>query len=294
MTLDGLLLPAGVACLGVPTALVCGRRMRETLNRPIRRQNDGLLSLVRSPLNWVDLARAAAGTWLVQQALQGAIGSGDELAVTFLAVELGIFFAGVSAQTLWLRKPIRVIGPIFFLSGMTLVMSGLAGVFALVTAFACALMFKRVSAVFVLMPVGLLGFGYLFRELTIPIAFNAVVFGLPPLLSFRFGTRMSFLRKSTGLRGYVPAPVPPAVAASPLREEEPEPEVAPVLRPNFVHPAVVAAEPEHLDPPMRKEPMASPPPSPPKDLPDFLRLADDEPEPLPGKRKRRLFARKGA
>jgi len=299
MTLDYLFLPAGVALLVLPTALVCGARMRETLDRPTRRHNEGLESLLRTPLNWLDLARAAGGTWLVQRALQGALATGDEMAITFLVVELAIFFAGVGAQTLWLRRPVRVIGPIFFLMGMTLALSGLAGGFALVLALACALMIDRLSAVFVLAPLGLLAFGYLFQELTVTVAFNAAVFALPPLLAFRFGTRMSFLRRTPGIRT-VKAPVPartltvPVRVAPPVvRVEEPEVQVAPVIRPNFIQPL----------PPLPPRPSAAKPPSTPSEhpapfrpttLPDFLRIADDGQEPDARKGKKRLFARKRA
>ena len=295
MTLDYLLLPAGVALLVLPTSLVCGARMRETLNRPARRHNEGLESLLRTPLNWVDLARAAGGTWLVQRALQGALATGDEMAITFLIVELVILFAGVGAQTLWLRRPIRVIGPIFFLTGMTLVLSGLAGGFALVLAFACALMFDRLSAVFVLAPLGLLGFGYLFQELTFTVAFNAAAFGLSPLLAFRFGTRMSFLRRSPAFRAAkavmrTTAPAMPTRAVAPsMPAEEPETGVAPVIRPNFIQP---------LPRPAARESASAPPsqstPFRPTTLPDFLRIADEGAEPAARKSKKRLFARKRA
>jgi hypothetical protein len=235
----------------------------------------------------------------VQRALAGALASGDEMAVTFLIVELAIFLAGVTAQTVWLRRPVRVIGPIFFLTGMTLVLSGLAGGFALVLAFACALMFDRLSAVFVLAPLGLLGFGYLFQELSVTVVFNAAVFALPPLLSFRFGTRMSFLRRLPGARAVaapartvaavVPAPIPVPAAAPAIPAEEPEAEVAPVIRPNFIRP-LPRPGPRELPPPPAK------PPNPfrPTTLPDFLRIADDAPEQAAAKGKKRLFARKRA
>jgi hypothetical protein len=308
MNLEYLLLPLGVACLVVPTSVICGGKMRERLNQPVRRHNEGLASLIRSPLNWIDLARAAAGAWLLQDGFKGTLASGDELAMTFLAIQFVVLFAGVLAQTLLFGKPVRVIGPLFFLTGITLVVSGwLTGGFALVIGYACALMVRRLSIVFVLVPPALIAFGVLFHEISVATAFNAAVFALPTFLCFRYGTRISFVRspathgmkpkKLKAAKGAAAAAAPEASAEAALEAmSETMPEVAPVIRPDF----------ERMVPPVpAKIPFADSPifvPRPkqarratgePAPLPDFLRLAD-EPEPAARKTRKRIFARKEA
>jgi hypothetical protein len=309
MNLEYLLLPLGVACLVVPTSVICGGRMRERLNQPVRRHNEGLASLIRSPLNWMDLARGAAGAWLLQDGFKGTLASGDELAMTFLAIQFVVLFAGVLAQTLLFHKPVRVIGPLFFLTGITLVISGwLTGGFALVIGYACALMVRRLSIVFVLVPPALIAFGVLFHEISVATAFNAAVFALPTFLCFRYGTRISFVR-SPVMHGMKPKKLKPAkedatsaaapeapVETVPETMTEAMPEVAPVIRPDFER--IVPPVPAKI--PFADSPIFIPRPKQarraagePAPLPDFLRLAD-EPEPAARKTRRRIFARKEA
>ena len=243
MNLEYLLLPIGIVLLAVPTTVICGSRMRERLGQPARRRGEGLVSLVRSWINWIDLVRGAAGAWLVQKPFQDSVSSQDELAMTFLAVQLALVFLGVLAQTLWVHRPVRVIGPVFFLTGITLVLSGpLTGGFALVTGFSCALMIGRVSAVFTLVPVALLGFGYLFDELSAVDAFNAAVFALPAFLAFTFGTRISFVRHTARPRVRHAREVQ-------LRQPEVARDVGTVIRPDFAHPPIPVPAPAAAPPP---------------------------------------------
>jgi hypothetical protein len=275
MNLEYLLLPAGFVLLVVPTAVICGSGMRTRLDKPARRRNEGLISLLRSRVNWIDLLRGAAGAWLIQKPFQDSVSSQDELATTFLAVQLVLMFVGVVAQTLWLRRPVRVIGPVFFLTGLTLALSGpLTGGFALVLGFSCALMVGRVSAVFSLVPAALIAFGFLFREFSVMTAFNAVAYALPSFLAFTFGTRISFVRSAASFRGRK------AVAAPQPRQED-APEMDKVIRPDFAVPPAPAPS------PVRR---VSGDPVP---LPDFLRIAE-EPEPSRRKVRKRLFPRRGA
>jgi hypothetical protein len=282
MNLEYLLLPVGLALLAVPTAVICGSKMRETLGQPARRHNEGLISLVRSRINWIDLVRGAAGAWLVQKPFEDSLSPQDELAPSFLAVQLAILFTGVLAQTLWLRKPARVIGPVFFLTGLTLALSGpLTGGFALVLGFSCALIFGRLSSVFSLVPVALVGFGLLFNEFGVMTAFSAAAFALPAFLAFTFGIRISFVRSAA--KPHVrnaPAPAP--------RTPEAALEADTVIRPDFAHPPVL--EPAHV-PSAARAVGADPVP-----LPDFLRIAEEPEQPKQSKRmvRTRLFPRRGA
>lgn len=196
MNLQFALVPVGIAVMAIPTTVLYGAKMRARLDRPVRRFDEGLGPLFRSWVNWVDLARGAAGAWLIQFALQDTISSADELATTFLAIELGIVFICVLAQTIWFHRPIRIIGPFFYLAGVSLVLSGpLTGSFALVTGLSCALMLGRLSSVFWFVSAGLAGFGFVFRKFDLVTAFDAFLFVIPAMLAFRYATRISFMRR---------------------------------------------------------------------------------------------------
>lgn len=275
MNLEYLLLPLGIVLLVVPAGVICGAKMRAKLNQPARHINEGLGSLLRSRINWFDLIRGAAGTWLVQKPFADSLSSQDELATTFLIVQMSIVLVGVLAQTLWFHKPVRVIGPVFFLGGLTLVLSGpLTGGFALALGFACALMFRRISSVFTLVPVALVGFGFMFREFGLMTAFNAAAFALPAFLAFTFGTRISFMRHAAEAHDR-------SIRAVSAQEPVAAPEEAPVIRPDFAHPPAPAPAPA-------RQAVGDPVP-----LPDFLRIAE-EPE-IPRRRvRKRLFPLRGA
>jgi hypothetical protein len=241
----------------------------------------------------------------VQKPFQDSISSQDELAATFLVVQLAVLFLGVLAQTLWLHRPIRVIGPLFFVSGLTLALSGpLTGGFALVVAFCCALMLGRLSAMFIFVPVGLIGFGFLFGELGVMTAFNAGVYALPAFLAFTFGSRISFVRSTAEVRD---REVQPVSAQSPTPNSAGISEATPsvpdlvvrdsdtVIRPDFAHPPVQESLPSSVPRPVTHAvpPAARRVADEMVQLPDFLRIAE-EPEPPRGKGRRRLFPLRGA
>jgi len=291
----------------VPTPVFCGAKMRERLDRPARRRDEGFSALVRSWINWADLLRGAAGAWLVQKPFQDSISSQDELATTFLVVQVLVLFLGVVAQTLWLHRPVRVIGPLFFVTGLTLAISGpLTGAFALVLGFCCSLMIGRLSAVFSLVPIGLIGFGFLFGEFGVMTAFNAVAFALPAFLAFTFGTRISFVRRTVEARDRDVREVPPkrqagapegAPASAPEAarkvSSEPAPDADTVIRPDFAHPPPSAPAPVPAPVPLSRPVLSRKVAGDMAQLPDFLRIAED-PEPPRKKGRHRLFPLRGA
>jgi hypothetical protein len=48
VNLEYLLLPFGIVLLVVPTAVICGAKMRERLDQPARHYKEGLEALLRS------------------------------------------------------------------------------------------------------------------------------------------------------------------------------------------------------------------------------------------------------
>jgi len=193
-----------------------------------RRREKGPFSLLRSPISWVDLVRGGAGAWLVEHVFQTATSGQEELATTFMAAQLAVLFLGVLAQTIWIDHSPRVMGPAFFLAGLTLVVSGpVVGGFALVLGFACALMLGRLSLAFRFVPATILAFGLLFHQFGLLTLFNALAFGLPAFLSFASGFRIVFARHAATPRTFASAPAPLEFPADPKARE------AMVIRPDF-------------------------------------------------------------
>jgi len=196
MISDYLLLGLALIALCLPTAVVLPGSTRERIRRAVRRQDDGLLSLLRSPFNWIDLLRGAGGAWLAKSTVFHFSSGQDEMAMVFLAAQSLIYLVAVLAQTLWLGSPLRFIGPLFFLIGLTLVIAGVqVGGFAVALGLTCALMMRRLSLVFLFVPVFLAVFGKLFGQLGLSLIVNAAIFVLPLALAFSFGVRLSYIRR---------------------------------------------------------------------------------------------------
>jgi hypothetical protein len=152
--------------------------------------------LIRCRLNWVDLIRGAFGGWLLQHEVLVFLAGQDDLALVHTVVQMAVLSIAVLAQTVWIDRPLRIIGPMFFITGLTLAVSGLMiGGFALILGFACALMLRRLSLSFFFVPVSLVGFGMLFHKVSILLLFNSAIFALPTLLAFAFGVRVSYVRR---------------------------------------------------------------------------------------------------
>lgn len=195
MTPDFFLWPLALVLLWTPSAVMISARMRERLRHPARRRDEGVVSLLRSPLNWIDLLRAAGGAWLVQREVHGYLIGQDDIATVYTVVQYGVLSIAVLAQVIWIDRPVRVVGPAFFLTGLTFVVCGpTIGGFALLLGFTCALMLRRLSLGFVFVPCSLIGFAMFFQELSALILLDSVLFALPMILAFAFGVRLAYIR----------------------------------------------------------------------------------------------------
>ncbi len=218
MTLDYVLVPAGIILLGVPATVIATAKVREKMRSPARRREDGFKSLGRlafTPINWIDFVRAGAGAWMIQHSLSPASSGQDDLAMAYLAVKLAIIILCAGAQTIWLDRPIRVVGPLFYMTAFSLVVCGpLVAGFALPLGFGVALMLRRLSLIFALVPAGLLGFSGLFGQLDLPTMAVSAAFALPAFLSFALHIRIAFACRPTEATPAVPAanPESPVVA----------------------------------------------------------------------------------
>jgi hypothetical protein len=195
MTLDKLMLALAVVGLWLPGALLMSKTVRTKVRQQVRRQDEGLLALFRCRVNWVDLIRSGVCVWLVRETL-ATLGAGKtEFATLLTFSELGILLIAVLMQTIWFDPKPSAVGPLFFLTGLTLVYSGAQlGGFALALGLTVALMVRRLSATFLSVPIALAIFGYVFGRLGLSTIGNGLFFALPAFLAFAFGSRIAFVR----------------------------------------------------------------------------------------------------
>jgi len=241
------LLPLALLCLWTPAVVISSSEVRDKLRQQVRRHDDGFVSLLRNWVNWADLARSAAGAWMLQRVVAAFSVGQDDLATTILCVQLGLLFIGVLVQTVWFSQKLLPIGPTFYLVGLTLVVCGpKIGGFGLVLGFTSALMLRRLSLSFFSVPVSLAAFALLFHGFGMMTIFNALAFALPILVAFALGERIAYARRPTLSRqvGYVyggayvsTKRALPARDAIPAKEDVPNrgfstPSIPPVSKPN--------------------------------------------------------------
>ena len=193
MTPELLLWPLSLLLLLTPSSVMFSQQIREKLRNPIRRRDEGIMPLLRCWLNWADLVRGALGGWLLGRVVHAYVSSQDDIATVYMIVQCAVLALGSLAQILWIDRPVRIIGPLFFLTGLTLAVSGpTIGGFALVLGITCALMLRRLSLGFVFVPCSLIAFAFLFHELSPTLLLNAFLFTLPTALAFLLGVGISY------------------------------------------------------------------------------------------------------
>ena len=226
------LLPLALLCLWTPAVVVSSAEVREKLRQQVRRHDDGFASLLRNWVNWLDLGRSAAGAWMLQRVISTFSVGQDDLTTTILCVHLALLIVGVVAQTLWFSQKPLVIGPAFYLIGLTLVVCGpKVGGFGLALGYTCSLMLRRLSLSFFFIPASLVAFALLFHRFGLMTVFNAAAFALPVLLAFALGERIAYARRPVNTRqvGYVygsytadePVAQPRSKGAIPSKEDVP-------------------------------------------------------------------------
>ena len=231
MNPDYYLLPLALLCLWTPAVVMSSAEIRDKLRQQVRRHDDGFASLMRNWVNWVDLARSAAGVWMLQRVVTTFSVGQDDLATTIMGVQIAVLFIGVLAQTVWFSPKLLPIGPMFYLIGLSLVVCGpMVGCFGLVLGYASALMLRRLSLSFLFVPASLAAFSLLFHHFGLMTVFNALAFALPMLLSFALAERIAYARRPVKARqvGYAYGGIYiPAQNLSPARNTIPEKEDVP-------------------------------------------------------------------
>jgi hypothetical protein len=195
MNFDYLLLTLTVVGLWTPAYVLLPSFTKQKIAH-CRRRDEGIGTLLASPFNWLDLARSTGCTWILLNSVFDFEKGQDELALVFTFVRLAILGIGVLLQTIWFGRQRCVIGPVFFLTGICLVLAGLAvGGFGLALALTFAMKLRRLSFVFLIAPVCLAAFGVFFGQIGLNTVASSGFFALPLFFAFAINTRLSFVRR---------------------------------------------------------------------------------------------------
>lgn len=185
MTLDWFGLSSAILLLWFPM-LARGNAPRE-IGELVRWQPAEPMAMLRLWPNWVDLARAALGTWvLLTTTFEFDPNDRPQRWAVFLA-RAGILAAGVAAQTIRFRRVLYFMAPVFYLSGVTLVLSdGLAGIFGVCVSWAFAIALKNGQYVLPVMTVAL-GLGTMvLSNIGVVLFLNESLLMIPLLLGVLF------------------------------------------------------------------------------------------------------------
>jgi hypothetical protein len=162
--------------------------------------------MILTPLNWIDLARAAGGVWVLRElaiTIEPGVTSAGALV---LVVQSGVLAVGVLFQTIWHDEELIVLGPLFYIAGATvLLVSWQVAVFSILLGVTLAQMFSRLSWMFMLVPVLLLVFAKLFGGIGITLAVAGCLYLLPLLIAIGAQTPVAFMHSRSALdRVHVP------------------------------------------------------------------------------------------
>jgi hypothetical protein len=161
-------------------------------------------SLARPWQNWLDLIRAILGTWvLVELAIAPAPGKGGVGQSKILLVQFGILAVALVFQIMRLdlktsrsEQKLQLLAPIFYLCGITLVLSGLTGVFAVFVGWVFAISSKNPAYQLPAMGTALLAGGYVFG-LGLMLAGNLALILVPFFEAFVLRKRLVFVGRET-------------------------------------------------------------------------------------------------
>jgi hypothetical protein len=200
MKVDPLSLALALVLLWTPVMLFVRQSMRDRLKNPIRNRSATIGRMILTPLNWIDMVRAAVGVWLLRE-LAITIESGvTGVGMLVLPVHAGALAIGVLFQTIWHDEELIVLGPLFYLAGATvLLISWQVGLFSILLGVTLAQMFSRLSWIFTLVPVLFVVFATLFIGIGITLAVAAGLYLLPLLVAVGAQTPVAFMHSRSAL-----------------------------------------------------------------------------------------------
>jgi hypothetical protein len=167
--------------------------LRKYLAKPRRNEPASVFSLLGLWQNWVDLARAAAGVYVLTE-LGIEVPSGVEgVATKALILEGCVLIATTVVQTIRSTSTIQFLAPIFYLSGVTLILPGyVPGGFAVFVGWLFALGGGKAIYQLPVMGIALGAVGSLLG-LSLPLILNCGLIYLPLILAFMFRKELFFM-----------------------------------------------------------------------------------------------------
>jgi hypothetical protein len=155
-------------------------------------------SLVRPWQNWVDLARSSLGTLIVTElslipdptSRQGP----RMLLLQFALLAVPIVFQVTRVDTKASRDEdkVRLLAPIFYLCGITLVLSSLPGLFAVFVGWVFAISSRNPAYQLPAMGLALIAGGYVFG-MSLSVLVNAALICIPFFGAFLFRKKLAFV-----------------------------------------------------------------------------------------------------
>lgn len=193
-----LLLAVLLLCLPFPT-LSKRFRVHSLLTRYSR---PDLGAVTGNWKNWVDMLRGAVASYVAIEAILALSASLVEWEWIATWVALGVLLLGVTFQTFRLPTPITLVGPIFYLSGLTLVLPGyFEGAFAVLFGWIFAFSAKDLRFQLPAMGIALGLVGFFNESLNLLLLSNILLVCFPLLASLLSGKRLVFLTRETrGIR----------------------------------------------------------------------------------------------
>lgn len=195
MKIDWLYLAPALLLLLPPIPIKAASKTFALSHRP--GYSVALGSMLVTWQNWVDLIRAAMGTYLLAHGAilnEAGTGSPNARGLLLISAMAGI---GLLLQTVRYTRGVQLIAPIFYLSGMTITFSDFAaGGFAV---FAGWMFAMGASKVIYQMPVTLIalaGAGYLFNGAGIGTILSCMLAALPLVAAFMFRLPLLFVARS--------------------------------------------------------------------------------------------------
>ncbi|HAM71709.1 MAG TPA: hypothetical protein DCM86_08715 [Verrucomicrobiales bacterium] len=202
-TIHWELLAPAMLLLWVVLPIRGGRR--EPADEPLRRdaERPSPRAMARAWQNWVDLARACAGTLLVVNAIPLAPGAPADWARHATVIKAVVLGVGVLLQVVRWGHGIQLYAPCFYLTGLTPLLSGpLIGGFACLFGwlFVLGMGETRILLLLIAGMAGVSAFG--FGQLDVWVVLNAALLLSPLFVSFLAGRFP--LHVCRGLRPAVP------------------------------------------------------------------------------------------
>lgn len=200
MKVDPLSLALALVLLWTPVMLFVRQSMRDRLKNPIRNRSATIGRMLLTPLNWIDLARAAGGVWVLRE-LAITIEPGiSGLGAPVFLVQAGVLAIGVLFQSIWHDEELIVLGPLFYIAGATgLLVSWQVGLFSILLGVTLAQMFSRLSWMFTIVPVLSVVFARLFGGIGVPLAVAAGLYLLPLLIAIGGQTPVALMHSRSAL-----------------------------------------------------------------------------------------------